>query len=240
MRTFLLSLFIASSSLLVAQTSITNMSAADFKKATDKKNVILLDTRSKGEYTRGHIDGSQLIDLQDPSVSKTLLALPKDKPIYMYCYSGARSMSIASFLTQNGYTKIYNLQRGLTDWSNNGFALVTANTAKSQAQPDAMSLVDFQKTINEKGLVFIDFYAPWCAPCKQMMPMMEELKNEYKGKIKIVKINSDASKDAAQKAGVKGVPYLLLYKNGKIIYTKDGLAQKAELKKVFDNNLLKK
>jgi len=66
------------------------------------------------------------------------------------------------------------------------------------------------------------------------------LKNEYKGKIKIVKINSDASKDAAQKAGVTGVPYLLLYKNGKVIYKKDGLAQKAELKKVFDSNLLKK
>ena len=238
MRTLLFSLLLAVASIVQAQ--VTSLSAADFKKAIDRNDGILLDTRSQGEYARGHIAGSRMIDLQDPNVSKTLLALPKDKPLYLYCYSGARSMSIASFLMQNGYTKVYNMQRGLIDWSNNGLPLVTGNTAPSQPQPDAMSVADFQKLLTEKGFVFVDFYAPWCAPCKQMMPMMEELKNEYKGKIKMVKINSDASKDAAQKAGVTGVPYLLLYKNGKAIYTKDGLAQKDELKKVFDSNLRKK
>lgn len=224
---------------LQAQTSITNVTATEFKKLIAKNDGILLDTRTVAEYNRGHIAGAKLIDLQDPNIRTTLLALPKNKTLYTYCYSGSRSNSVAAFLSQNGYTKIYNLQRGIIDWTNNGFALTTDTNTSTQSSTGTISTTEFQKIITSKELVFVDFYAPWCAPCKQMMPMIEELKKEYNGRIKIVTINSDVNKEVSKKAGVTSVPYLVLYKNGKPVYIKDKLAQKAELKKVFDSYLSK-
>ena len=237
MITVQLFLYLVVSLTLHAQTSITSLSAADFKNIINKNNGILLDTRSKGEFARGHIAGARLVDLQDPGVQQTLLALPKDKPLYLYCYSGARSMKVANFLVQNGYTMVYNMQSGLVDWNNSGFALETGQTVQNEPQPDFVSVADYQKLTAEKGLVFVDFYAPWCAPCKQMMPMMEELKKEYAGRVNIVKVNSDASKETAQKAGVTAVPYLVLYKNGKVVYTKTEAVKKDELQKTFNDNL---
>lgn len=235
MKHFLIiSLFFAT---IITQAQIINLSALEFSKRIKTNDGILLDVRTPGEYARGHIAGSKMINLQDPQIQKVLLALPKNKPLYLYCYSGARSMSVANFLSQNGFSNIINMQRGLIDWSSCGFILESGATTALPAQPDFYTVTQYQQLLTKKGLVFIDFYAPWCAPCKQMMPMINELEKTYKDKISFEKINTDASKEVALKAGVKAVPYLVLYKNEKVIYTKDGLVAKEELKKVFDSFL---
>ncbi len=225
--------------LFVSGQGFTNLSAPEFKQRMESQPGLLIDTRSKAEYDRGHIEGAVLYELQDPKLKEKLLVLPKDQPLYVYCYSGARSRSVATFLSQNSYTKVVNLQRGLLDWNNSNFATVTGNTApaKQAPQPDAVSVQEFNKIITSGKLVFIDFYAPWCAPCKQMMPMIDELTTEYKGKVRIVKINGDASKELMQAQKISGVPMLLLYRDGKAVYTKSGKAEKAELVKLFNDNL---
>ncbi len=217
--------------------NIVNLDAKGFKALIDKKDGVILDTRTTGEYNSGHIEGAVLINLQSPDVQKTLLALPKNKPLYLYCFSGARSISVANFLLQNGYTKIFNLQRGIMDWSQNGYSLVTEKSAVVSPQSDKVSFDLFKSTTSSAGVVLVDFYALWCAPCKEMMPMMDKLNKEYSGKLKLLKVNVDASKELARSENIQSVPYIVLYKNGKSVFTRSGAITEAELRKVIDSNL---
>ncbi|HON53206.1 MAG TPA: thioredoxin domain-containing protein [Bacteroidales bacterium] len=225
--------------LLLATTSVfaqnyTNVSASEFKSLIEKKNGVIADIRTPAEFERGYIPGATLYNSQDPNIGTLLLSIPKTKPVYVYCYSGARSRQIATFLANNGYTQVYNLQRGLIDWNSMGYTLQTpANAAANSAQPHAYTLQKHTQLINKQSLVFIDYYAPWCAPCKQMMPMIDELTAQYKGKILIEKVNTDASKEVMQQLQIKGVPYLVLYKDGKPVYTQYGMVSKEVLQTEF-------
>lgn len=227
---FIFSLFQLAS---FAQT-YNNVSATDFKALIEKKNGIIADIRTPGEFERGHIAGATLYNSQDPNIGNLLLAIPKNKPVYLYCYSGARSRQIATFLANNGYTQVYNLQRGLIDWNGMGYSLATPTTATTNTpQPHAYSSQAHSKLLAKQSLVFVDYYAPWCAPCKHMMPMIDELATQYKGKILIEKVNTDASKEVMQQLAIKGVPYLVLYKDGKPVYTQYGLVSKEVLQAEF-------
>ena len=78
--------------------------------------------------------------------------------------------------------------------------------------------------------VVVDFWAEWCGPCKQIGPALEELSNEMEGKIKVVKIDVDSNPSAAAELGVRGIPALFLFKDGKVVSNKTGAAPKAALK----------
>jgi thioredoxin 1 len=77
--------------------------------------------------------------------------------------------------------------------------------------------------------VVVDFWAEWCGPCKQIGPALEELSDEYDGKVKIVKINVDENPNSPAQMGVRGIPALFLYKAGPAIANKTGAAPKAAL-----------
>ncbi len=77
--------------------------------------------------------------------------------------------------------------------------------------------------------VVVDFWAEWCGPCKQIGPSLEELSNEYNGQVKIVKVNVDDNPVSPSKLGVRGIPALFLFKDGKMISSKTGAAPKSVL-----------
>jgi thioredoxin 1 len=222
-----------------SQSATKHIGAVEFKSLVEKKDGIILDTRTVPEFNRGHIEGAQLVDLQDPNIGSKLITLPKDKPLYLYCYSGARSRVVANFLENNGYSNIYNLQRGIIDWNNNKFAVVMPEGIKQSPKVDALLPIEYTNLIESEKLLFIDFYAPWCAPCKQMMPMINQLAKEYEGKVKIIKVNSDDSKELMQQLAVRGVPYFQLFKGGEKVYEKYGVVTKEELSKLFDQSITK-
>ena len=100
---------------------------------------------------------------------------------------------------------------------------------------DAYTPQDYSQLLSQEKLVFFDFYAPWCGPCKQMLPVVEQLQTEYAGKVRVVKINSDSSRELMQNLAIRGIPFFQLYKNGELVYTKYGVVPKTELQALFNS-----
>lgn len=85
--------------------------------------------------------------------------------------------------------------------------------------------------------VLVDYWAEWCGPCKMIAPILEEVAPEFAGKIKIVKLNVDDNQGTASKYGVRGIPTLMLFKNGKVAATKVGSLNKNQLSEFLNSHL---
>ena len=102
----------------------------------------------------------------------------------------------------------------------------------------AISDASFQSDVIESGRpVLVDFWAEWCGPCKMIGPALEEISEELGEKLDIVKINIDENPDAPTKYGVRGIPTMILFKDGQIAATKVGAAPKSQLKGWIESEL---
>ena len=97
---------------------------------------------------------------------------------------------------------------------------------------------NFDQDIAESKVpVLVDFWAEWCGPCKQIGPILEEIAVEYESKIKVLKINIDENPQTPQKFGVRGIPTLMLFKEGKLVESKVGSLPKTALDSWIQANL---
>jgi len=85
--------------------------------------------------------------------------------------------------------------------------------------------------------VLLDYWAEWCGPCKQIAPILEDVSKEYAGKLKVAKLNIDENQETPAKYGIRGIPTLMLFKNGNIEATKVGALTKSQLTAFIDSNL---
>lgn len=95
---------------------------------------------------------------------------------------------------------------------------------------------NFQKLINGDRPVLVDFHATWCGPCQTLAPILKEVSAEVNGRAKILKIDVDKNQQLASRYQVRGVPTLILFKNGKQVWRQSGVVQKNQLLKLIDQN----
>ena len=94
----------------------------------------------------------------------------------------------------------------------------------------------FDKLINNEKLVFVDFYAEWCGPCKMMAPIVEQFEESVKGEVKVCKVNIDENQDLAQQYRLTSIPTLMLFKDGKVVEMAIGYRSLANLNDMVEKH----
>ncbi len=236
-----------SSSILIFLIILSNMhgqhapviqsGSEQFKELTAQNSGILLDVRTKSEFKNGHLPEAGNLNYYSLDFRKKLILLPRNQPIYLYCNTGYRSEKAAEILIENGYTDVYNLQHGIMEWELLNLPVIM----EPDARPDTdnkMTPEQYHAILSEGSPVFFDFYAPWCGPCRKMMPMIDSLMVEYHPQIEMHKINVDASKKLVKELKLIGVPYLVLQDKGVVLFSRNGSATRNELTSAFDQTLM--
>lgn len=94
-----------------------------------------------------------------------------------------------------------------------------------------------QDVLKSDEPVLVDYWAEWCGPCKMIAPILDEVSKDYGGRLQVVKVNVDENQSVAAKYGIRGIPTLMLFKNGAQVATKVGALSKSQLKLFLDSHL---
>lgn len=191
---------------------VVTLSAAEFNQQlsnTSEKQIV--DVRTPEEFETGYISGALNYNIYDKDFERNIASLDKSKPVFVYCKSGGRSASAAETMKAMGFAQVYEMRGGTMAWSSQNLPL-EYGTAEPVA--DKFTQADYDKLIQENTLVLIDYYAPWCAPCKKMEPVLNKLAEEFKGKITITRINVDEAKTLTKEMKLEAVPVITTVKNG--------------------------
>jgi thioredoxin len=196
------------------------LSAKKFqKKLITTPNALLLDVRTPKEISRSYIRNAVFIDFHDSLFEKKINTIDKKKTIFVYCAIGVRSHDAAVLLKKLGYQNVYDLKGGIINWKLADLPIVKGKDFDNRT---GMSKDALLSTIKNKPLVFIDFYAPWCAPCQIMVPALDSMLAQMKDSVTILKINADENLNLMKELHFNSLPYIMIYKNDENVFRQEG------------------
>lgn len=187
-------------------------------------NAQILDVRTPEEFASEHIDKAVNINWLSNDFVLNTEKLDKTKPIFVYCKSGGRSAKAVAKLQELGFNIIYELQGGILKWN-------AAGLSKPDNKIIGMSSLEYAKLLNTDKKVLIDFYAEWCAPCKQMTPYLLKMQKDLADKVVIIRLNADEHKSLMKQMKIEELPTLLLYENKEIKWKHSGFISEEDLNK---------
>jgi len=201
------------------------LTADEFEKEiTTKENIQVLDVRTPGEFFGGHIKNALQADWNDEKEFERRLAfIDKNKPVYVYCLAGGRSAAAASKMRKLGYSTVFELKGGTNAWR------AANKPLEGNSNEKQMAIEELNATIKGSKIVLVDFGASWCPPCKQMEPVLKSLEQNNKGKYTLVKVDGGRDQDILQQYNVTALPVFIVFKDGKQVWRKDGIATEEEL-----------
>ena len=213
------------------QPSKTKLSASEFNdKIKSSKNAVVLDVRTPGEFTAGHLENAVNIDWNNSSSETELKNLDPTKEYYVYCLSGGRSSGAAEFLRSNGIKNVYELSGGIMKWRAAGLPESTTNTSKS-TESNGLTMEAYQALLKNEKTVVIDIFAEWCGPCKKMAPYLNEMQNTMSDKVVIIRIDADKNVDLCKQLNVDALPTVYVYKKNQKTFEHIGFISKEDLVK---------
>lgn len=189
----------------------------------------LLDVRTPSEYSGGHIANAVNIDWSNnDNFNAQAKNLDKTKPVMVYCLSGGRSHEAAEYLKKEGFTTVYELEKGIMGWKSENLPVTTAEAtaAKNDQATGEITTAAYRALVNSQAVVLVDFSATWCGPCKRLAPRLDELEKEMGNKFKLVRLDSDRDAHAADSMNITALPTLFLYQDGKVVWRNEGLVEK--------------
>lgn len=202
------------------------LSTIDPKDFLEKLNATpeaqLIDVRTPEEFQEGSIEKAINIDWNGSDFVNQLASLDKNAPVFIYCLSGGRSAEASQALLDYGFQEVYELDGGFMAWNIEG--LPVANAVEKSS---GLTQAEYTKMVTDDGYVLVDFTAEWCGPCKKLAPIVSEIEQEYKGKVKIVRIDVDENPEISQALNVNSIPLLHLYKKGNLVWENVGLTEKS-------------
>ncbi|MFZ1306375.1 MAG: rhodanese-like domain-containing protein [Ferruginibacter sp.] len=211
-----------------AQTEKTLTADAFEKGITTKENIQILDVRTPGEFFSGHIKNALQADWNNKAEFERRLAfIDKEKPVYVYCLAGGRSAAAADKMRKAGYKNVYELKGGTNAWRAANKPLEGASTEKQ------ISIDELNATITGSKILLVDFGASWCPPCKQMEPVLKSLTDNNKDKFTLLKVDGGRDQDILQAYNVTALPVFIVFKDGKQVWRKEGIATEKEIADQF-------
>lgn len=212
---------------------VINVDAKKFNELANSGKGVILDVRTPEEYSRGHIENATLINIADRDFISKVSLLQKENPVYIYCLTGSRSRAAANYMAQMGFKTIYNLTRGILEWQSLRLPVAKSDVlAKTDSK--IYNTESFSTLVKSGKLVLVDFHAPWCAPCKTMSPIIDEVSSNYKGKIVVEKIDIESNRALAEANQIQSIPGFILYKNGQKVWTYKGVISLDDLSKIIN------
>ncbi|MDX5320861.1 MAG: thioredoxin domain-containing protein [Bacteroidota bacterium] len=192
-------------------------------------NVQVLDVRTPGEFAGGFIGKALNMDYNAPDFQNQITQLDKSKPVLVYCLSGGRSHSAAKKLRGLGYV-VTELDGGMAAWKSKNLPVEGVNMAgKSQ-----LDRVAYMASLDTGVLHLVDFNAKWCLPCRKLLPIVDSLAKLYPDEFIAHKMDYDQYEKLAREFGAEGLPYLVMIKNGEVVWTRFGLPTATELQEAIE------
>ena len=207
-------------------TTVKNLNATDFEKQITQNSVQLVDVRTPEEFKEKHIEGAQNINYNDASFQNKLSGLDKSKPLYIYCLAGGRSKKAADQAVALGFNQVYNLEFGINSWISENKPVTNSTGEKVNTSSIGMSFDDYLNHIKQSPkLVIVDFNAVRFGPCKILKPRVQKIVKKYNDKVELFDIDVDKNSTVANTMNVKGIPFIIFYKQGKEVWRNMGLIE---------------